>query len=72
MKNKRNNVTLHRKHWAQFSLHHFLEDGNVCVFEIKEDDALALVVHIFRVLPISIADKISVHAHYGMHEINTT
>ncbi|KAG0595120.1 hypothetical protein M758_UG141200 [Ceratodon purpureus] len=72
MTNKHNQVTLHRKHWAQFSLHHFLEDGDVCVFDLKEEDALAIVVHIFRVLPISMCDKNSVHAHYKMREINAT
>lgn len=49
MRNKRNNATLHRKHWAQFSLQRFLEDGGVCVMELLEGDALAILVHIFRV-----------------------
>ena len=42
----------------------------MCIFELTEDDALAIVVHIFRVLPMSMPDKNSVYAHYEMRENN--
>lgn len=67
MKSRRNEITLHRKFWAPFSVHHLLEDGDVCVFEKSEP--LAIRVHIFRVVPIS-TDNISVHAHYDMRELD--
>jgi hypothetical protein len=42
----------------------------VCKFELKEDVARAIVVHIFRVVAISTADKSnSGGAHYDVHKI---
>jgi hypothetical protein len=43
---------------------------HVCKFELKEDVARAIVVHIFRVVAISTADKSnSGGAHYDVHKI---
>jgi hypothetical protein len=41
--------------WQQFSLHHLLEEGDTCVFELithKREDNLTFVVHIFRVVEV--------------------
>lgn len=70
VKNSRSEMTLHRKFWALFSLQHFLEEGNVCVFELTQGETLAIVVHIFRVVAISAVNKSdSVRAHYDVRKI---
>ena len=62
-------VTLHRKFWALFSLHqYFLEEGDVCVFELKQGEAFAsFVFHIFRVVAILSADRSN--SHYDVRKL---
>lgn len=68
-----NVFVLNRKHWGIFALHHLLEEGDVCVFELKEELSIRTVlVHIFRVLPVAMAGVSSIHAHYETHEVDTS
>ncbi|KAG0576535.1 hypothetical protein KC19_5G087700 [Ceratodon purpureus] len=72
-RNVYNQFALHRTYWALFSLHHLLEEGDVCVFALKEIEPVrSVLVHIFRVVPVTSTDSTSVHSHYKTHEINAT
>lgn len=60
-------VAFHRKFWGLFSLEHFLEEGDVCLLQLKSKDALTMSVRIFRVVQLPKVDgKASVRDHYDM------
>jgi hypothetical protein len=49
--------------WEQFSIQHLLEEGDVCVFELKDATSWTLIVHIFRVIDINCIG-VSYRNHY--------
>lgn len=49
--------------WEQFSIQHLLEEGDVCVFELKDATSWTLIVHIFRVIDIDCIG-VSYRDHY--------
>ena len=49
---------------------YLLEEEDVCVFALKEKElARTVLVHIFRVVPVSSTNSTFVHSHYAPHEI---
>lgn len=71
-KNTQNKFALHRRRWAVFSLHHFLEEGDVCVLEVIDihgGTPIQVGVRIFRIQPLipnSGKNIITIHDHYDM------
>ncbi|KAG0564402.1 hypothetical protein M758_8G104500 [Ceratodon purpureus] len=61
-------VGLIRKGWGLFALEHFLEEGDVCVFELSDREARHILVHIFRVVQIEEVDGYSFDDHYELHK----
>jgi hypothetical protein len=51
--------------WQQFSLHHLLEEGDTCVFELitNKTEDLTFMVHIFRVVEVD-HSKLQWQDHY--------
>jgi hypothetical protein len=51
--------------WQQFSLHHLLEEGDTCVFELitNKTEDLTFMVHIFRVVEVD-HSKVQWQDHY--------
>ena len=63
----RHRLTLVPKDWALFAVHHFLEEGDRCVFEATDIEALTILVRIFRV--VDIHDNLStdsIYTHYSV------
>lgn len=66
----RHRLALCPKDWALFAVHHFLEEGDACVFEATDAEALTLLVRIFRILPIPSGLCIDdVYTHYSVLEL---
>ncbi|CAM6011233.1 unnamed protein product [Sphagnum balticum] len=57
-------LLLSPKGWARFALDHVLEEGDACVFELVSNSLELPVfrVHIFRVLPMAVADSANIHS----------
>jgi hypothetical protein len=51
--------------WQQFSVHHLLEEGDTCVFELitNKTEDLTFMVHIFRVVEVD-HSKVQWQDHY--------
>lgn len=45
--------TLDAQAWMEFSRSHFLEEGDVCVFELFNRVTIRICIHIFRVVGLS-------------------
>lgn len=48
--NKLQNPRLNAEGWMNFSLNHFLEEGDICVFELFSKSPFRIKVRIFRVV----------------------
>lgn len=59
-------VQFYRKPWAVFALHHLLEEGDVCVFQLTCEKTRTMLVRIFRVVPIPLLDRLSYRDHYEL------
>lgn len=63
----RHRLTLLPTDWALFAVQHFLEEGDVCVFETTDGEALTVLVRIFRVVAIPSGLRIEdVRTHYSV------
>ena len=63
-------ITIHRRDWCVFSVHHFLEEGDVCVFELTDPECFTILVRIFRVvdIPKLPGQRYTVEDHYNIQE----
>jgi glyoxylase-like metal-dependent hydrolase (beta-lactamase superfamily II) len=66
----RHRLALVPKDWALFAVHHFLEEGDACVFEATDIQALTILVRIFRV--VDIPDNLGtdiIYTHYSVEPV---
>ena len=63
-------MAFHRRDWCLFAIHHFLEEGDVCVFELTDPECFTILVRIFRVMDIPKlpGQRYTVEDHYDIHE----
>ena len=63
-------IAIHRRDWRVFSVHHFLEEGDVCVFELTDPECFTILVRIFRVvdIPKLPGRRYTVEDHYNIQE----
>ncbi|KAG0630663.1 hypothetical protein M758_1G194800 [Ceratodon purpureus] len=67
-----NEISFYRSHWGVFSLEHFLEEGDVCVFQLVDRDTFTISVRIFRVLQLPkfyTGRSVTFRDHYGLRPI---
>jgi len=65
-----NAMAFHRRDWCLFAIHHFLEEGDVCVFELTDPECFTILVRIFRVVdvPKLPGQRYTVEDHYIIQE----
>ena len=61
---------LNSKGWMNFSCNHFLEEGDVCIFELFDRKTFHIRVHISRVVPLTEC-AVPWNLHYDVFERQT-
>ena len=51
--------------WVKFVLDHFLEEGDVCVFELPDPKVFNISVTIFPIVPLANTPELGWKSHYG-------